>query len=118
MRFPTAYYLMLLYLTVMLKSLLPTINDAVSHTFSEAEHLATVHAKYGDNHLESALARTESDSDNSKNQNTVKTTEPVPVHISEDECMYDFSSTGQSLQAYEKYYNDLLQPVYGFSEYY
>jgi hypothetical protein len=85
MRFPVAYYLLLLYLTVMLKPLMPLISDAWDHAFSESIHIATVHAKYGANHLQSVLADNASDNNsNGKNQNTVKSAEVMPVHIHQE----------------------------------
>ena len=103
MRFPIAYYLMLLYLTVMFKPLVPLISDAISHTFEDAIHIATVHAVYGDNHVEIELAGTGSDNDASKNQNTTKAQDPIPVHVSEETAAYDFTLTEA-----DKYYPSLL----------
>ncbi len=105
MRFPTAYYLMLLYLTVVFKPAIPIISDALSHTFADAIHIATVHAKYGNNHLETELATEGSDNDNSKNQNTVKSEEQIPVHVPEDECTFDFSlnSFNKSYPVFKNY---------------
>ena len=103
MRFPIAYYLMLLYLTVMFKPLVPLISDAISHTFEDAIHIATVHAVYGDNHVEIELAGTGSDNDASKNQNTAKAQDPIPVHVSEETAAYDFTLTEA-----DKYYPSLL----------
>ena len=93
MKFPIAYYLLLLYLTVMLKPLMPVISDAWDHTFAESIHIATVHAKYGANHLQSVLADNASENNaNSKNQNTVKSSEVVPAHLVENECASMFTS--------------------------
>ena len=103
MRFPIAYYLMLLYLTVMFKPLIPVISDALSHTFEDAIHIATIHAVYGDNHVEIELANTGSDNDASKNQNTTKAQDPIPVHISEEAAANDFTLTEA-----EKHYHSLL----------
>ena len=94
MRVPIAYYLMLLYVTVMFKPLVPIVSDALSHTFSEAIHIATVHAIYGSNHLEKELSNTSSDNANNKHQNSVNTEDPVPLHVSTHECIYDFCFTG------------------------
>lgn len=79
MKFSIAYYLVLLYLTIMLKPLIPIVSDAWSHSFAEANHILAIHAKYGANHLEKELASGERD-DNNKSQNTFKPAEPVPVH--------------------------------------
>lgn len=76
---------MLLYITVMFKPLIPIISDAYSHTFNEMAHIATVHAKYGSNHLAAELADTGRD-DKSKNQNTTKSLNEVPVHVLVNNC--------------------------------
>ncbi|MEP6514433.1 MAG: hypothetical protein ABJA79_11220 [Parafilimonas sp.] len=101
MKFTTAYYLMLIYSTVMLSPVIPIITDAVSHSFAEAYHISAIHAKYGANHLENELANSASENDNGKNQATVKSEEQVPVHISTDECIIDFSFsiTSESFQS-------------------
>ncbi len=93
MRFIIAYYLMLLYVTFMLKPLIPVISDVLSHSFEEAYHVSTVHAKYGANHLETELANSaSSDNDNSKNQNTTKQQEETTVvHLCTEVDTYDFS---------------------------
>ena len=91
MRFPSAYYLMLLYLTIMFRGVIPVLEDDLSHSFADAEHIATVHMLYGDNHVEKAMADTGRDNDGSKPQNSVKTEDQVPVHIPTDALYTDFS---------------------------
>ncbi len=71
MKSTVAYYLMLLYLTVMIHPLLPIVADVWCHAFSEINHLATVHAKYGTHHLEISLSKS-ADENNGKNNNTGK----------------------------------------------
>ena len=85
MKFTIAYYLLLLYVSVMLKPVIPIISDALSHTFSAAEHIATVHKKYGNNHLQKSMQDSGSENDTDKNQNTTKSQEPIPVHVSAKE---------------------------------
>ena len=82
MKFTIAYYLLLLYVSVMLKPVIPIISDALSHTFSAAEHIATVHKKYGNNHLQKSMQDSGSENDTDKNQNTTKSQESIPVHLS------------------------------------
>jgi len=78
MRFSIAYYLLLLYTLVMLKPLLPLVCDAWGHAFAEARHIASVHAKYGEHHLEKQLA---AEQDNStKNEAGIKTFDAAPAH--------------------------------------
>ena len=90
MRVPIAYYLMLLYVTVMFKPLIPIVSDTLSHTFSEAIHIATVHAIYGSHHLENELSNTASDNANGKHQNSINAEDQVPLHVSTNERLYDF----------------------------
>ena len=94
MRVPIAYYLMLLYVTVMFKPLLPLINDALSHTFAEAIHIATVHAVYGSNHLEKDLSNTASENSNNKHQAGTNTEDQLSLHVSSSECLYNFYIAG------------------------
>ncbi len=91
MRFTTAYYLTLLYVIVMFKPLIPIASDALSHAFAEAIHISTVHAIYGSNHLEKELADTSSDNASSKSQKNINIEDQVTLHISANECIYDFS---------------------------
>ncbi len=81
---------MLLYVTVMLKPLIPIVSDALSHTFSEAIHIATVHSIYGSNHLEKELAASSTNNANNKNQNTITSEEQVLIHLASDELKYRF----------------------------
>lgn len=63
----------------MLHPLIPMVCDAWSHTFANAYHIATVHAKFGSRHLEKSLAKS-SDSAN-KEKNSIKAGESPTVHI-------------------------------------
>lgn len=81
MRNTTAYYLLLLYLTVMLRPIIPVIGDAWSHTFNKAEHLSTVHAHWGKDHLAVEVADKASENDNSKSQRTIKLEDQFTSHI-------------------------------------
>lgn len=85
----TAYYLMLLYLTVMFNPLMPIVADALAHTFAEAIHEATVHARYGEHHLSAEIAATGADNDNTKHQNSLKAEDPVPVHLASVEPSFN-----------------------------
>lgn len=80
MRSPTAYYLLLLYVSVMIKPLVPFIQDTWSHQFNEIEHLSCVHAKYGNNHLQKELGA-EPDNDKSKSQNSLRSEDQVSFHV-------------------------------------
>lgn len=66
--------------------------DCWSHTFAEAQHIITVHAKYGSNHLEKELAAENSDNKNNKDQSAAKPEETTPVHIAVAEYKYEYFS--------------------------
>ena len=120
MKFSTAYYFLLLYVTIICKPLIPYISDAASHFFDDAIHVATVHTIYGDNHVEIELAATGSADENNKNQSTLKVQEPVSVHISvEPILLYNFSiqkvSTFQKMPHLRKLFDKLyFIPFYRF----
>jgi len=82
LKFTIAYYLLLLYVTIILKPLLPILSDVYSHTFAEVIHITTVHAKYGSNvayYLAKAFSYY-----NIKHQTTPKSDDPFPFHVFAD----------------------------------
>lgn len=88
MRWTIAYYLMLLYITVMIKPVIPIVCDTLSHIFSETEHIATVHAMYGINHLEKELSNTTTD--NNSRQASISPEELLVVHIAPAPLVINF----------------------------
>ena len=48
---------------------MPFIEDSFSHTFKEAIHIATVHALYGNNHLQKEVLENTTDNQTSKHHN-------------------------------------------------
>ncbi len=91
MKFQIAYYLLILYTVLMFKPVMPFIGDVLSHTFAEAIHESTVHAKYGNNHLQKELAAEGSENNSDKNQNIQKSESQIVVHVISNNCTYDFS---------------------------
>lgn len=81
MKFAVAYYLLLIYSTVILQPLIPVAEDALFHCFAEAYHIATVHAKYGNDHVEKEIAGTNDNNANNNNKNTLKDDNSVRMHI-------------------------------------
>lgn len=59
------------------------VTDAWNHAFAEAQHIATVHARYGKNHLESEISTAANDT-NSKNAGSLKASESPYFHILEN----------------------------------
>lgn len=91
MRQNIAYYLLLLYLTVMLKPLMPVVGDLASHFFARAYHEATVHAKYGAHHTDKEIANAGAENDAAKHQNNTKAEDPVPLYLFCDETSLNIS---------------------------
>ena len=77
----------------MVKPLIPIFCDVWAHEFNEIEHISTVHAKYGSNHIQKEIAETDSDT-NKKNQNSLKYEDQVAFHISTNEISIDFHADG------------------------
>ena len=92
MKFAIAYYFLLIYSTAILKPLIPVAEDAVMHCFAEAYHISTVHAKYGNDHLEKEVAAGTDDNDKS-NKPAVKDDETITAHIAVAAPQYIFTNT-------------------------
>jgi hypothetical protein len=88
-----AYYLLILYATVMFKPLIPIITDAWEHEFNEVAHLSLVHEKYGSHHVEKELAGNSQDDDHGKNPNSLKSEDQVPFHLGIEEYNSHASSS-------------------------
>ena len=78
-KFTIAYYLLLLYTTAIFQPLIVIATDAWSHTFAEANHIATVHVKYGIHHLDASLEK--ANSNDTKHQQKMKVDDNSRVHI-------------------------------------
>jgi len=81
-----AFYLTLVYTVIIFKPVLPIVSNAFAHAFAEAIHIATVHAVYGENHLQKELANTNAD-DKSRSQNISKTEDLITAHV----CPADYN---------------------------
>lgn len=84
---------MLLYITVMVKPLIPIVNDWWQHEFNEVEHMSHAHAVYGSHHLQHEIADTGSHNDHCNNQNILKSDDQVPFHIWVTEYKNDLNIT-------------------------
>jgi hypothetical protein len=92
-RFTNAYFLFLIYTTAMFGQLIPIIKDVLSHTFAEAIHIATVHTRYGNNHLSKEIE----DSTGKENKATyTKHAENFEVHIISEEYNHSLSQAHRS----------------------
>jgi hypothetical protein len=89
---PAAYYLMLLYITVMLKPLLPIVQDWYGHEFNPIAHEIQVHMVYGSHHLDKDLAESSSNDDQSQSNHSEKSQDQVSHHLVADEYKYGNSS--------------------------
>lgn len=91
MKSPAAYYLMLLYVTVIFKPLIPIMQDIWAHDFNEAEHISVIHAKYGTNHLQKELAENSSENDHNKSHNVLKADDQASSHVLTKVCNLNLS---------------------------
>lgn len=88
---PSAYFLLLLYLTVVFKPLVPVVQDVWEHTFNEVQHLATVHQHSGSHHLQKEIAGQDNGNDN-HNDHNLKADDEVPVHLLAKVGALDFNT--------------------------
>ncbi len=72
--------------------MIPVTEDAIMHCFAEAYHISTVHAKYGNDHLEKEVAAGTDDNDKS-NKSAVKDDETITAHIAVAAPQYIFANT-------------------------
>ena len=85
MRHSIAYYLLILYVSFLVRPLLPFVTDFLDHEFSETIHLSTIHAKYGSNHLDKEIASKSGDNKTDTNHNNNNSVDPIPSYINEKE---------------------------------
>ena len=93
MKSDIAYYLLLLYITVIVHPLLPIVHDGWEHEFNETEHLSHVRSYNGIDHLEKELKNTNSEGATNKNQNSLRAEDQVSFHVSPSKAGWQSNST-------------------------
>jgi len=76
MKFAAAYYLLLIYTMVIIKTLIPAVEDMLVHSFAEARHLSTIHTTEGSDHVEKEIAA-DADTDSNKHQKADKAEQTI-----------------------------------------
>jgi len=74
-----AYYLLLLYLVVICKPIIPVASDLIAHMFWKEQHISIVHHEKGKDHLHNELI--DNNSEDSVPENSLKYSEPASVHL-------------------------------------
>ena len=115
MKFTVAYYLLLAYTFAILKPIVPLVQDTLGHFFWEAEHIATVHAHKGKNHVHQEVDNAHKATNSTENP-ALKNLEPVSQHLVLN-CDYDFyyenqkdKSPAHYKQNLEKRYKNISYP--------
>jgi len=85
-RFTTSYFLFILYSIAVFGQIVPIASDFISHSFSEAIHIATVHAKYGSNHLEKEVENVTHRTSN--NHSSARFSDNFEVHVPSEDCSF------------------------------
>lgn len=109
MKFTIAYYLFLIYATVILKPLIPVAEDTVMHFFGEAYHIATVHAAEGKDHVEKEMADSGKDDAFSKTQKIDKAEQSLHETIAGS--AFNFTNPYPLLYHYS-FLNQFLRNIY------
>lgn len=102
MKFTAAYYLLLIYISVIIRPLVPVMTDAAEHFFQGAHHIATVHAKYGEHHVQITIANDEKQS--KQTPGTLSQDETVQLHIPVNEYYFSFSVLDEMIN-YPRHFN-------------
>ena len=80
----------------MVKPLIPIVSDCYQHAFNGIAHISTVHARFGDNHLQKDIEDL-AKGDAEKAANVTKSITEVPVHITTPHFIYDHFQTTNNL---------------------
>ena len=90
MRFTIAYYLLLVYVSVLFRPAFPLVSDALSHFFSESVHLSTIHMVYGEQHLQKEMAAENAESKKSSSHSSEKSIELFAIHLLQSDVQFSF----------------------------
>lgn len=71
---------------------MPIVSDWWQHEFNQIEHIAHVHAVYGERHLQHEITETGSDNGHNYNQTTLKSVDQVAFHVLANAPKFDFIS--------------------------
>lgn len=91
MRYLSAYYLLLFYLTILIRPIVPILENFLDHEFSETIHVSTIHARFGSNHLEVQLAAKSSENRQDKENNTLGYEMYNSLYTFKKESFFSFS---------------------------
>jgi len=76
-----SYLLLVSYLVVLVKPVLPYVSDFMAHAFWKYKHIATVHKEDGKTHIHFELKQAAKEDGNNKNAPVSKTETQVSPHI-------------------------------------
>lgn len=80
MKRQVATLLLVCYAALLLRPLLPVLQDGMAHMFWNSEHMATVHYENGKYHVHVEIAKSEENSTNTS-KTLVKQFEPLTLHL-------------------------------------
>lgn len=80
MKRQVATLLLVCYSALLLRPLLPVLEDFTAHIFWNSEHMATVHYENGKYHVHVEIAKAEENSSNSS-KSLIKQIEPLTFHL-------------------------------------
>ncbi len=92
MKSDIAYYLLLLYITVIIHPLFPIARDWWEHAFNEVNHLSHVHKHYGNNHIEKEVAESSKENSSNKSSNSLKSEDQFNFHVLVNEYKNDYKA--------------------------
>ncbi len=87
MKRQVATLLLVCYAALLLRPLLPVLQDVMAHTFWKNEHIATVHYENGKYHVHVELSDAEEKSSNCS-KSLIKQIEPLNLHLTTEKGFF------------------------------
>jgi hypothetical protein len=81
LKHPAAYYLLLLYITVLCRPVVPFLQDVLAHTLYEQVHLTAVHHHGEASHVQREMGSLSQEENTANRPAKIKTQEEVLPHI-------------------------------------
>lgn len=80
--------LLLVYVTGLVKPLMPIVQDMLAHTFYKMEHMATVHYENGKYHVHTELQQEAQKSEPQK-KSTAGDSETLSLHVKSEDTLFE-----------------------------
>ncbi len=92
MKKQVATLLLVCYAVLLLRPLVPALQDVMAHMFWNSEHMATVHYENGEYHVHVEISKGEESSSHTS-KSLIKTIEPLNLHLATEKGLIGLALT-------------------------